>query len=234
MPSIWLVDKNPFQLPEPPQWWQDMVYDYDKMLRILPSQTEACYRLARIVRQEARLGLNAMVVHDHPDTRAMINFGVVPVASVHSWAINSDKIIRDLRARDLWNIAGGDPNKIVDLVEGGERRAAEAQQAEADGELDERNTSAYRAIKYGRPELFDIKLAHERQGDAGRLTLKPALPPLPPFSSAGFASEAGIAPDVDDELQNRVPSATLVAQSPSVDDNSGIGPDASPEADHAT
>jgi hypothetical protein len=190
---IWLVDQNPLDLPEPPAWWQQLVFDYDKMLRVMPSQKEAVYRLCRLVRKEARLGLQAMVVHDHPDTRACIKFGIVPVAALHPWAIRSTKIIRDLRARDTWNLFGGDPTKIADAIEQQEANTDAVTQRESDAEQDELLTNAYRAIRYGRPDQVYV---HERESvfaensltvrDRRRTMFAPdELPPLPDLGGTG-------------------------------------------------
>lgn len=191
---IWLVDQNPLNLPEPPQWWQDLVSGYDKMLRIMPSQKEHVYRLGRVVRREARLGLQTMVVHDHPDTRAMIKFGCVPIAPVYPWAIHSTAIIRDLRARDTW--VNGGANKVVDMLEAAEKKTRDYDQAQADADIDERSASAFRAVKYGRPVQVDY--GHRRDArrefrELFRDDVKPlaTLPSLKPLAS---------------ELQNRVPS----------------------------
>ena len=150
---IWLSTvPNPLQLPEPPGWWQTLVFDYDKMLRLFPSQREHLYRLCRVVRREARLGLQTMVVHEHPDTRIAIQHGIVPIAGLYPWAITSTKIIRDLRDRDLWRLYNGDVNQLLAAIERGEHEAEQAQERERDAAIDESNTSAFRAIKYGRPE----------------------------------------------------------------------------------
>lgn len=204
--KIWIVDQNPLQLPEPPQWWQDLVSGYDKMLRIMPSQKEHVYRLCRLVRREARLGLQTMVVHDHPDTRAMIKFGCVPVAPVWPWAINSPNIIRDLRARDTWAIHGGDPNKIVDEIEANEK-AAEAKQAEeSSADFDERAANAFRAVKYGRPTQVDYG---QRPPNAFRELFRDDVKPLAPLPALK---------PLADGLQNRVPSdASPPAGSPGAD-----------------
>lgn len=153
---IWLVDQNPFDLPEPPRWWQTLVFDYDKMLRVMPSQRDQAYRLCRVVRRDARLGLNAVVVHEHPDTVACIKFGVVPILTLLPHAVYSTHVIEVLRARDTWTLYGGDPHKLVDALEAQEHQAEAAREAERHAQLDEINTSLYRAIRYGRPEMFDL------------------------------------------------------------------------------
>lgn len=185
---IWLVDLNPLGLEEPPTWWQQLVFDYDKMLRVMPSQREHVYRLCRLVRQEARLGLSQMVVHDHPDTRAMIKFGVVPIASLAPWAIRSNKIIRDLHARDTWRHHGGDVSKIVDDLEAAEAKTVATEDAEKHAELDEINSSVYRSIRYGRPTQVDLgqHAADDLQWPVWNGTVQDhrrvtPLPPLPPL-----------------------------------------------------
>lgn len=179
---IWIADQNPLGLEEPPAHWQQALFDYDKMLRIMPSQKDRVYRLCRVVRHEARLGLQAMVVHEHPDTRACIRFGVVPIATLMPWAIYSpQRVLRDLRARDTWTMHGGDPNKIVDDIERQEAAAEAKTIAAGHEELDARSASAYRAIRYGRPELFDIKRAYERS-PIRPVDPEPPLPALPPLA----------------------------------------------------
>lgn len=184
--SIWLVDANPLDLPAPPQWWQQAVWDYDKMLRVLPSQKDRVYRLARIVREEARLGLNKAVAHDHPDTRAMIKFGLVPVATLMPWAISSIQIIADLRARDMWAHFNGDPHKITDAIEATEKALEAVQQKEQDAELDERNTSAWKAVRGVSPVQVDLGAKPTapppvRIADRRRVAL-PALPACKPLA----------------------------------------------------
>lgn len=178
---IWLVDQNPFNLTEPPRWWQQLLYDYDKMLRIMPSQIDRAYRLCRVVRREARLGLQAMVIHEHPDTRACIKFGVVPVATLAPWAIYSTKVLRDLQARDLWRIEQGDPNRIADRLDRQEREQEQREQRAADEHLDAINSDSYRHVKYGYRDLADVRQAWSRRqaGTAAPLAPLPPLPPLP-------------------------------------------------------
>jgi hypothetical protein len=178
------------------------------MLRILPSQKERVYRLCRVVRREARLGLSAMVLHDHPDTRACIRFGVVPVAAVHPWATRSNKIIRDLFERDTWRHGGGDPNRIVDQMEAAEQKAKDDRQVTADAELDDLNANAYRAIRYGRPIQVDYgkrQLSLEQSffdaaGVPYHCPPKPSrhlrshfrdLPPLPPLTGLQNGDRVG-------------------------------------------
>jgi len=234
---IWLKTPNPLGLAEPPTWWQKLVFDYDKMLRIFPSQIEHAYRLCRRVRREARLGLQTMVIHKHPDTVLMIQHGVVPVSTVLPWAVTSTKILRDLRARDTW-VQGG-AEKVIDTIEKQEQRQAAAQQQEADAQQGEMLTNMFRAVKYGRPGTVLVE-AGPRAAMRRRGVRRPpgsTNPPAPvrvalvrehePMPVAGsFVGEYGAAAEtpsqrpgrvevvseytkIDSRLQNRVPSPAV-------------------------
>jgi hypothetical protein len=185
--DFWLVDQNPFNLPPPPAWWVKLVLDYDKMLRLMPSQRDHAYRLCRRVRREARLGLRDVVIHDHPDTRACVKFGVVPVMTLKPEAIHSPLIRATLQSRDLWGIHGGDPNKIVDAMERAEEAKQAAEDAEMDAWQDEVLTDSYRHVRAGYRTQVEVR-ATDRP-------LQP-LPTLPTELPAALASR----------LQNRVPS----------------------------
>lgn len=172
--GFWLVDQNPFSLPEPPRWWQQRVLAYDKMLRLIPSQTEACYRLCRVARRKARLGLKLIGdLHTHPDTVAMIRFGVVPELTLTRHAIYSDRIIALLRSRDSWARWGGDPVKRAEAIEREEAAAEAVQQAERDAETDAMLTDTFRHVRYG------YRVQTRADSLAGTLELLRPLPLLP-------------------------------------------------------
>lgn len=153
--SIWLVDKNPLDLPAPPAWWQQAVHDYDAMLRIMPSQTERRYRLCRIIRRDSRLGARlqtmklATDLQRHPDTAAMMRFGVVPELTLAPHAIFSNAIVGLLRSRDTWLHYNADPTKRVKAIESAEQEKAEREQRDLDAWIDEVNTDSFRHVKYG-------------------------------------------------------------------------------------
>jgi hypothetical protein len=201
---IWLKTPNPLKLEAPPLWWQQLVFDYDKMLRIMPSQIENMYRLCRLVRREARLGLQAMVIHEHPDTVQMIKHGTVPVAAVFPWAIRSNKIIRDLQARDTWLQGGAE--KVVEKIEKQEREAEAQQQHLADAEQDALLTNAFRAVKFGRPG--HVHLEGGPKGERRRRLARQPLRPVP-APSRGRIELAGKYTKIDTRLQNRVPSRAV-------------------------
>lgn len=175
---FWLVEANPFDLPEPPKWWQRAVLHYDKMLRIMPSQVQRCYRLCRIARHESRLGMKLIGdVHRHPDTTAMINFGVVPELTLTPHAVFSSHIIGILRSKDNWENWDNDPNKKADAIEREERDAEAAVKQAHEEQWDEVLSDSFRHVKYGYRETVQA----EKMFGTDFLEPLPVLPdsPLP-------------------------------------------------------
>lgn len=166
MARIWIADTNKFNLPAPPAWWQKIVFDYDKMLRLLPSRKDRLYRLGRVARRDAQLGLQSMTFHTHPDTQMMIQHGLVPISSVMPWAITSTKILRDLKARDLWANGAKDERgleRLLDDIDESENVAAVQAERQAAQELDHRNADGYRYMKAMLGERISIN-----EADRGR------------------------------------------------------------------
>lgn len=163
MADVWIPDENRFSLPAPSPWWLSLLASYDPQLRVIPSRKECAYRLARVVSRDARLGLNAMIVHQHPDTVMMIQHGLVPVSTLAPWAIRSDKVIRDLMARDLWRAGGAD--RVLKNMEDGERRAKLARDAKDTADLDYRSGEAFRSLKMRKGETVAMRdVARGRRG----------------------------------------------------------------------
>jgi len=189
--ALWLGHvANPFGLTAPTAHFQRAIIAYDKQLRLFPSQVEPVYRLARICRRESRLGLNTMVVHDHPDTRICIQEGVLPICPLLPWAVGQPELVlRDLRARDTWLHGGIDPEKAIDKIAETmdrteqQRREYEAKQGEE--EFDERSAMAYRWLRYG-PPSWNKAPAEPTPGQDGIIAPVPhmsELSPLPAFGS---------------------------------------------------
>jgi hypothetical protein len=144
--NIWIPGPNPFNLPPPPQWWQNLVAAYDKRLRLFASQKDRVYRLGWMVDRNKRLGLNALIVHSHPDTVLMIQRGCVPVSTLlppgAAWSPN---IIRDLRARDTWRFKTN--QELIDAVESQEASQEARQDANAADDMSHVNAAGYRYLK---------------------------------------------------------------------------------------
>lgn len=181
MIANWYPDQNRFNLAAPSPWWLQLLRDYDAQLVVLPSRVEALYRLTRRVRAEARLGLKAMIVHEHPDTVMMIQYGVVPVASLTHWAIQSDKIIRDLMARDTWRVLGKpivdahDAARAAELVtqrmDARESQVTVTEQKDADTLLDDVSSDAFKSLQQRKGER--IVLSDHNRGYGAVNATKP-------------------------------------------------------------
>lgn len=180
MASIWLVDRNPLALPAPPAWWQKAVYDYDSMLRVMPSQTERRYRLCRLIRRDSRLGARlasarqAAELQSHPDTRAMMRYSVVPELTLTPQAITSPLIVGLLQSRDKWRHWGQNPDGLVKAIEQAEADQAARDQAVIDAQLDAVNTDSFRHVKYGYRDLVQADRIFGE--DLARLRPLPVLP----------------------------------------------------------
>lgn len=112
-------------------------------------------------------------LHNHPDTIAMVKFGVVPELTLTPHAVGSPAIIPLLRSRDRWLQFGGDPEKEIAALEQTEQQAEAQRKAVRDAEMDAVLTDSYRHVKYG----YRATTQAERIFGDGTL-LKP-LPVLP-------------------------------------------------------
>lgn len=150
MATNYIEGRNPFKLVEPSAWWLQLLADYDNQLVVMPSVKDCVYRLCRRASREGRMGLNAMRVHTHPDTVQMIQHGLIPVSSLMVEAINSDKVIRDLMARDLWRAGGRTAEgvvKIVDDIEYREELQRRKDSRQTYTDLDHRSGEAFRSMQ---------------------------------------------------------------------------------------
>lgn len=149
--SCWVEGRNPYGLAKPSPWWLKLLYTYDPKLVVMPSVKDYGYRLCRRDRGPGAQGLGPLaVLHGHPDTKQMAAHGLIPVATLTTWAIKSDKVIRDLMARDVWNAAGpsGDPNLVVNQIEYNEELETRRKQREADATGDAIHGEAFRSMQF--------------------------------------------------------------------------------------
>lgn len=196
MARIWIGDENPFGLSAPPRWWQDLVSDYDSQLRVIPSQKEIAYRLCRLVRREARLGLSS-IVHEHPDTRLMIRLGLVPVATLSgAWRPG---IVAELRGRDLWAAGGADA--AVETMEAAEAQKSQQTERSASDEFDARAADAFRSMQYAKGERLSLRDIN--RGRRGR-----PLDPQRVQVAGGFSAE-GRLPVYDAPASQKIDSHPL-------------------------
>ncbi len=156
----WIEGRNPYKLVEPSAWWLQLLRDYDDQLVLIPSVKDHCYRLTRRASHEARLGTRQMAtVHTHPDTVQFAAHGLLPVATVNTWAIKSDKIIRDLMARDF-NRHGG-AAKVLSETEYNEELAERKKAREQSQQLDHVNNEAYRSLQFRKGSAVSMRTKAE-------------------------------------------------------------------------
>lgn len=121
MPSIYLKHTpNPFGLPQPKDWWLKPIADYDPDLRIYPSQTHPCYRLARVARYSGGMSHKTFskIPGIAPDTKVALEQRLVPVTTIPPAALTAppQNIVQQLRSRDQWTIGGGQDGSAADKV----------------------------------------------------------------------------------------------------------------------
>mgnify|MGYP001572678542 CR=1 FL=1 len=140
----YIGDRNPFQLPAPPAWWLQMLYDYDAQLVAIPSRQESIYRLAR--RTWNRPGIQLMAdIHREKDTAMLASYGLVPVTTIVGWGIWGTNIFNSLRARDIW--AHGGAEKFVKLEEDAEAEAEQKRKAAIRDDMWMRSGAAWQSYK---------------------------------------------------------------------------------------
>jgi hypothetical protein len=126
----------------------------------MPSQKDPVYRLCRLVRREARLGLtDSVALHTHPDTIEMIRHYCIPVATLYRF---DTKIVAELKSRDLWDPANQD---YVDKLEARETVAEEKLDTERGNDLLDTAADAYRGLKVIKGERVSLRdINRGRQG----------------------------------------------------------------------
>lgn len=142
----YIEGRNPYKLARPSAWWLQLLHDYDALLVVMPSVKDHAYRLCRRVPRNRQLGQLVSHLHTHPDTVQMIVNGLVPVSTLTTWAIRSDKIIRDLMARDTHRAGGAD--KAVQMMEAAEQRKVEARDKREADQLDRLSSEAFRSTQF--------------------------------------------------------------------------------------
>lgn len=157
----WIPDVNKFNLREPSDWWLRLLWAYDPNLVVIPSRMQPCYRLCR--RLERGKGFNPNFPHEHPDTKMMIHYGLLPIRSIVPWAVQSDKIIRDLMACDL-DLHGG-AEKVCDRLEAQELDDERKADEYIDAESGVVGRQAYASLKYRTGQR--VSLAHQHRGREG-------------------------------------------------------------------
>jgi hypothetical protein len=202
----WVEGRNPYKLAKPSAWWLKLLHDYDTELVVMPSVKDCGYRLCRRVQSHVRQGLGPLAtLHGHPDTVQMATYGLIPITTLTTWAIQSDKILRDLMARDTlrWGAKNGSADYVVSDLEYreelAERKKAQKEAEDADAVHGEafrsmqfRNGSAIslakpsgRAVKARARGPKDFRAAFDIRND--KTVISPASSRVTPPSASGPA-----------------------------------------------
>lgn len=115
------------QMPVPPEYFLQRIYDYDALLVMFPSMARpGAYIMAR--RREHSEGITsaATALVGNPDTRLCMAMGWVPVCAFFQTGISwmPEQIIARLHARDIRALGGAD--KVADRLEAQEAAEAKA------------------------------------------------------------------------------------------------------------
>lgn len=162
MTPNWLADQNTWNLPEPPPWFLQKLYNFDEQLVIFPSRGKPVkgenphYVLARRRQLTAGMSDLAVLENKHPDTNFMIANGLVPIGPLRFkkgittfTEAGLVSLLADLDSRDLWKHTGGlkDPDAAWKLVEEGEAQQKIVDRRNLRDKFYHMAKDAYRSLK---------------------------------------------------------------------------------------
>lgn len=176
------------QMPVPPEFFLQRVYDYDALLVLFTSVVRpGTYVVARRREQTAGLTSAALAAVANPDTRVCMQMGWIPVCAMfhlgHSW--NPDPLIARLKARDIR--ANGGADKCADLLEAQEDAEKAAQRAATRADLWDRSGEGWRTYQ-ARTGASSIKF-HDNYDPKAPVT-DATVNSVSPRSTAGLGAES--------------------------------------------
>src|SRR5882672_7930113 len=133
----------------PPAYWLQRLFDFDNMLVVFPSFARPyAYVLAR--RRQRSTGLSDKALEStltHPDTKAAIAHGLVPVSLIFRTGTNwdIDNILRDLKSRDIW--AAGGAEKFADKLDATDTAVEQAKKKAVKDDMWTRSGDAWRSYQ---------------------------------------------------------------------------------------
>lgn len=144
----WIVDRNPFSLPKPPEWFLRQLALFDDQLVIIPSRYEYVYRLMRR-RKLTAIVPNQKLAPDldtsNSDFALAAEYKLVPVQTILPTAQWGETIFSWLRDRDIWTHGGA--TAAADALDAQDQAKRDQQQAKMLDELDQLSSSTYFAYK---------------------------------------------------------------------------------------
>jgi hypothetical protein len=177
--GITYIPDNP-RMETPPAWFLQQIHDFDAYLVLLPSRLRPfAYVLAR--RRQLSAGLTDKAVEDSitvSDTKMCLTYGCMPVCLIFktgpTW--DADRIIRSLRARDLWAHGGAD--RVADMLEAQEDAEREKLRQEIRDDMWNRSGDAWRSYQARTGQRVSLNPTTTRTG-------RRAIPTAPSGSIAG-------------------------------------------------
>ncbi len=179
------------QMPVPPEYFLQRLYDYDAMLVMFASVVRpGTYVIARRREKTAGLSSAALAAVANPDTRTCMRMGWVPVCAMfhlgHAW--NPEQIIARLKARDIR--ANGGADKAADLLEEQEDAEKKAQQAATRQDLWDRSGDGWRSYQ-ARTGASSIKF-HDNYDSKAPAPETAVSTVSTPRSTAGLGTDSGV------------------------------------------
>ena len=111
----YIPDENKYKLAGPPQWWLQMLWDFDPSLVVVPSRQGFYYRLA----QRRKLSIPEKMVQDamfqYSDTQMLASYSLVPVTTILATASWNPLMFAELEARAPWRNGGAE--KVIKQIE---------------------------------------------------------------------------------------------------------------------
>ena len=105
----YLVEKNPFKLAGPPEWWLRKLAEFDPSLVVMPSGQGFYYRLCQRRKPTLTQKLVNDLLFNESDTKMLASRGLIPVTTILSTA-NWDNplLFKDLAERAPWRNGGAE------------------------------------------------------------------------------------------------------------------------------
>lgn len=150
-PKNYIVTTNPFKLAAPPDWWLQMVYDYDADLVVFPSVHRMAYILARRRRHSSAMAeLNALdksLVRKSAglDGDVLANHNLIYVRHLIGDTVKRPSILQWLRDADLKARGGAD--KVSDAIEDIELDITKQKRRNTLDDIDHRARDAWRSYQ---------------------------------------------------------------------------------------
>ena len=182
--DVYIDLPSPFGLSRPSEAWCRALADFDRDLRIFPSQKQPVFRLMRLARVMGRMNLErfrAVLKEVHPDTKIALERGLVAVFTLPAEVATADpqRVIAALRRRDQWPFRDGDA--VTDAIEKSEQAAADEIDRRRRLDIRDRMKGAKTSLQYRLGAR--VSLVSPRRHLAGAASPPTTGGPVPPAAA---------------------------------------------------